>query len=373
MNRTSILLTTLLILYSMFSIAQEASFRSKPIKAHFSTDHSSIITIISPEEFANEGNSRGFKRVKKVKEEIVLVGTVTDQDGIRLVLINDQSITLMDQGYFRHVIPVVEGMTEVVIQVLDNKNNSVKKTLDIEVQEPIGTGDYYALLIGVDQYLDPEIVDLEKPIQDSRTLGKILNEQYTFADENINYLENPTRGQIIDALDQLSVKLTEEDNLLIFYAGHGYWDSDKETGYWIPADGLKSSTANWVRNTTLTDQLRTIKTKHTLLIADACFSGSIYKSRSVFIEEEAVAVKKLYSYPSRKAITSGALSEVPDNSEFLKFLSKRLETNDKKYLSSGELFSSIRMAVINNSDIIPQYGTIQKAGDEGGDFIFIRK
>ena len=68
-----------------------------------------------------------------------------------------------------------------------------------------------------------------------------------------------------------------------------------------------------------------------------------------------------------------ALTEVPDKSAFLKYLVKRLETNTEAYLPSSELFSSFRRAVINNSDNIPQYGTIQKAGDEGGDFIFIRK
>ena len=72
-------------------------------------------------------------------------------------------------------------------------------------------------------------------------------------------------------------------------------------------------------------------------------------------------------------MTSGTLTEVPDRSEFIKYLTKRLETNVEKYLPSAELFSSFRRAVINNSDVIPQYGTMQKVGDEGGDFIFIRR
>ena len=42
-------------------------------------------------------------------------------------------------------------------------------------------------------------------------------------------------------------------------------------------------------------------------------------------------------------------------------------------MSSEALFTSFRMAVMNNSQNIPQYGTVQNVGDEGGDFIFIRK
>ncbi len=352
--------------------AQNASFRTEPVQAKFSSNAPSEINIIAPMEFASINASRGFKKVVNVRDQIELIGTITDEDGISLVLINDQPTTLLDKGYFKVQIPVVEGMKAIEIQVLDKKNNSTKKVMAVNVKEPIGTGDYYALLIGVNEYDDPNIADLDKPIADAKRLGTVLETYYTFPKENVNYLENPTRNEIVDALDQLSQKLTKEDNLLIFYAGHGYWDVERKVGYWIPANGKKTSTADWFRNTTLTDQLRTINTKHTLLIADACFSGSIFKSRSVFISDEEIAIKKLYELPSRKAMTSGTLTEVPDQSEFLKYLTKRLEDNLNQYLPAAELFSTFRMAVINNSSVIPQYGTIQNAGDEGGDFIFIR-
>jgi len=69
-------------------------------------------------------------------------------------------------------------------------------------------------------------------------------------------------------------------------------------------------------------------------------------------------------------MTSGTLKEVPDRSAFARFLIERLENNTEKYLPSEQLFSSFRIAVINNSDVIPQYGEIRKVGDQGGDFIF---
>ena len=37
------------------------------------------------------------------------------------------------------------------------------------------------------------------------------------------------------------------------------------------------------------------------------------------------------------------------------------------------LFTNFRTAVLNNSPTEPQYGIIQNAGDEGGEFMFIRK
>ncbi|MEP4532712.1 MAG: caspase family protein [Cyclobacteriaceae bacterium] len=371
---TAMILGALLCAFGSF--AQKAEFTSEAYYVDFSVNTPSEIVITSPQDLVEK--SRGFKKV--VSNQLAIEGRVSDPDGIKTVMLNGQNLFLTETGSFSVTLPLVEGPNEISFIVTDNEDEVTRKVFAVETAAPVVAtstittdGDFYALLIGVNDYQDPEIASLDKPIADAKRLGEVLEQYYTFAPENITYLENPTRSQIVDALDRLRKTIGEEDNLLLFYAGHGYWDKETETGYWIPSNGRKTSTADWFRNTTLTDQLRTIKSKHTLLIADACFSGSIFKSRSVFISDEAVAIKKLYELPSRKAMTSGTLTEVPDRSEFLKYLTKRLETNSEKYLPSAELFSSFRRAVINNSDVIPQYGTMQKVGDEGGDFIFIRK
>jgi hypothetical protein len=109
-----------------------------------------------------------------------------------------------------------------------------------------------------------------------------------------------------------------------------------------------------------------------LLISDACFSGGILKTRNVLADAPS-GIVNLYNIASRKVMTSGTLTQVPDESVFMKYLLKHLEENEDQYLSSEQLFSRIKMAVMNNSNTIPQFGTIQDTGDEGGDFIFIRK
>jgi len=65
--------------------------------------------------------------------------------------------------------------------------------------------------------------------------------------------------------------------------------------------------------------------------------------------------------------------EVPDKSVFIKYLIERLKENGEDYLSSEQLFYSFRHAVMNNTDVMPKFGEIQDVGDEGGDFIFIKK
>jgi hypothetical protein len=156
--------------------------------------------------------------------------------------------------------------------------------------------------------------------------------------------------------------------------GHGFWDEARNQGYWFPSDARRQNRSTWLTNADLKEYISAIKSKHTLLISDACFSGGIFKSRSVMAGASR-AVKELYELPSRKAMTSGTLKEVPDQSVFIQYLVKRLQQNTEKYLSAEQLYSTLRIAVINNSanGQVPQFGEIKESGDEGGDFIFIKK
>ncbi|KKL07460.1 hypothetical protein LCGC14_2585780 [marine sediment metagenome] len=94
---------------------------------------------------------------------------------------------------------------------------------------------------------------------------------------------------------------------------------------------------------------------------------------SLLTHDAPKAIDRLYKYKSRKAMTSGTLTEVPDQSVFIQYLHKRLVENDQKFLASEFLFRSFKEAVLYNSNTNPQYGTIQGAGDEGGDFIFVKR
>lgn len=237
----------------------------------------------------------------------------------------------------------------------------------------LGKRTYYALIIGVNQYEDDGIQDLDNPINDAEQLAGVLTYHYSFDQENVTVLENPRREDIITALDRLTEIVTEKDNLLIFYAGHGIWNAQLNQGYWLPSDASLDSKSYWLSNSTLRDYVGGIASKHTLLISDACFSGGILKERAVF--ENSRAILEVYKLPSRKAMTSGTLKTVPDKSVFIEYLLKNLVNNQAPLLSADQLFRNFKTAVINNSPNgqVPQYGPISQAGDEGGDFIFLRR
>jgi len=324
--------------------------------------------------------SRGDRSFQTVKEEFNIIGEITDESEIKLVSVNSQLIQVNELGVFTTRIRLIPGRNHVRVVAADVNDNLREDSLIVEYTPPVLTladkikkeSRYCGLIIGIDNYDDSSLPDLDNPVRDAEKLFNLLTTRYTFRKEDMILLRDARRNDIVHALDMLARRVTPNDNVLIFYAGHGTWDEKANIGYWLPSDAFLNSTINWFRNSTLVDYLKVIDSKHTLLITDACFAGSIFKTRSAFPKEEK-AYEVLYELPSRKAMTSGTLTEVPDRSSFTRYLLDRLNENEEMYLSSEQLFSSFRIAVINNSDAIPQYGEIRNVGDEGGDFIFLRK
>jgi len=286
-------------------------------------------------------------------------------------------------GFYLHDIEMINRTTGKKYYAYDSvstaqhyikkKNNNVVSIFDEATMHQLEYTKNYCLVIGVQDYNDTRIASLDNPIHDCQKMVNVLTEHYTFYQENVTFLRNPTHQELIQAFDDITSKIKRTDNLLIFYAGHGIFDKELEKGYWLPANANKDNRANWFPNSLLKDYISGIKSKHTLLISDACFSGSIFKTRDAFQNPQ--TLKELAKLKSRKAITSGAMSTVPDKSVFVKYLIQRLEENTNKTMLAEELFTSFRIAVINNSpnSQIPLYGDIKDTGDEGGDFIFIRK
>jgi hypothetical protein len=117
-----------------------------------------------------------------------------------------------------------------------------------------------------------------------------------------------------------------------------------------------------------------------LLVADACFSGDIFRGSTVSVpfEESEKYYKEVHGLASRQAMTSGGLEPVMDggkdgHSIFAYYFLKTLGDNEKKWFDVSELYTKIKIPVINNSDQTPKLAPVKNTGDEGGQFIFIKK
>ncbi len=336
-------------------------------------------------------------RVTHTEKDIDIAGLAEDDSGIYEILVNGEEAAVAASGAFSKNVRLVYGENPITIKATDSKDNTneflitvVRETateeevssgddatrgvgsIDDETAAEIREGDNFALLIAIEDYDDPAIVDLDNPVSDARKLRDVLVAEYDFETENVTVLENPNEDDVYSALQNLAAQVTENDSVIIFYAGHGQWDEQISQGYWLPSDAAATRTSNWISNGDIRDEVKRLQSKHTLVISDACFSGGIFKTRGG-IADASRAVKELYDKSSRKAMTSGTLTEVPDRSVFLEYLVKQLEDNENPFISADQLFTSFRPAVINNSPNTPQYGVIFEAGDEGGEFIFVKK
>ncbi len=341
------------------------------------------IQLISPQA------SRGLQVVGAANQTQV-IGKAKDASGIAFVTINGKRIDKIEEdGLFTTTLSFKPGANNILITATDKKGNKATKTFLVtgnavakkQTEEDIivpvstngGAPQYHAIIIAAKDYTDSRIQDLENPVKDAAEFKSILENNYTFNPDNIETLYNKSREEIMQSIIQKSNALGENDNLVIFYAGHGIAEKDRfgdVDGYWIPSSAIKGNTATYISTDDIRKSLKRSMSKHILVIADACFSGAFTRELSSDAE---VGIQKQYNVPSRKIMASGNLEPVPDNSRFIYYLKKSLKENKQKYLTAKKLFDGFYEAILNNSDTSPQYAAIKNVGDEGGEFVFIKK
>lgn len=247
----------------------------------------------------------------------------------------------------------------------------------------ITKGSYRALIIGNSQYRDTEgkWTSLKTAVTDARDLHKLLKTDYGFTD--IKLLENATRRDVLIELAALSKRVLKNDHVLVYYAGHGYIDSDSQKGYWVPVDAVGTDQTTFLRNSTIRDEMTVIasRAKHSLLISDSCFSGSLLRRGNRGIRSDLKNDKYYHKILNKKSVqimSAGGVEYVDDeykqsgHSPFSHFLLSELKNNDQSLLTLSELSSNVSKAVANNVDQVPESGVLQGAGDELGEFVFIK-
>ncbi|UKJ08817.1 caspase family protein [Solitalea lacus] len=327
--------------------------------------------------------NRGLK-VTASGNDIMVKGTAMDPSGLKAVTINGQAVYSQEAGSFWGNAALKAGASKIVIAATDMAGNTAEFTFDIEKPiNPVAVNDIvpiaekegrnFAVLIASQNYDDSSIPSLENPISDAVKLKLILKNSYNFTDENIITLFNPERSDFKKQFLHLTEMIQPEDNLIIFYAGHGIWVDKEKKGYWLLTDAKRNDVNTWLPNKEVLNMISGLSSRHTLLITDACFSGSVFKTRSIGADAPA-AVKEMSQKISRVAITSGNDTEVPDESVFMKYLVKALSENKDKYLTAQKMFiTQIIEAVMTETKTEPRYGTLEAAGHVGGDFIFMKR
>lgn len=335
------------------------------------------ITILEPPV------TRGIKIVSK-KDVVTVKGIVSDLAGVDEVYVNNRKATVNSDGTFNIMMNLEVGDNHLNVKAI-NKNKAVKEeqfTITRNAEELIAAGKYVALIIGVNSY-SGYWRPLTNAVNDAKGMADLLQKQYKFDQIITLFDKEATRKNIIQKFEWLANNLSKEDNLLIFYAGHGQLNKVLNKGFWVPVDASTNSVADYISNSDIKTFLGGIPTKHTFLITDACFAGDIFRGSTgeqVQFDPNNMEkyYKEVYRKQSRIALTSGGLEEVMDagkdgHSVFTYYLLKALSDNTKKYIDAAQLFNEFRVAVANNSEQTPQMQSIKDTNDEGGQFVFIKK
>lgn len=338
-----------------------------------------IITITSHD------TSRGIALLHN-RETVTLRGKAYDKNGVIKVLINKNEAELDSAGNFSKKILLTEENNKLIIEASDIYGNLAVKELSIvrkvmkqpnRILSDYSDSKYYALIIGNNNYYHLNKLSTAK--KDAIDVAKILESQYGF---KTKLLINTSRKEIVQELNKFRKILTENDNFLIYYAGHGEYDKIANKAYWLPVDARKDDDTNWIIVDRITSHIKRISAKHVLVISDSCYSGTFSRDGRTDIRSGALRSKhleKMFKKPSRTLMASGGNEPVSDigrysHSVFAEaFLSALQDISNSEFTAEELFYQYIKERVSGNAEQTPEYNCIRDSGHDGGDFVFRRK
>lgn len=322
-----------------------------------------------------------------------VVARVQAPAGLSSVKVNGQPQQPDDKGFLDVPVLVGSQQTSVVVQAQDTAGVVAQAELAL-VQRAAAPaspaavpptpaallkGRRLALVVANQRY--QHWPTLETPGADAQAVSAALRQRFGF---EVTLLQDATRQQMLSALSKLRLQAGPEDQVVVYYAGHGQMDEVTARGYWIPVDGEEKDLSRWVSVIDVTDQLAAMSARHVMVIADSCYSGTLARSllpqidQALNVSQRQAPLARLSQQRVRVAMTSGGLEPVVDggsvdHSLFARSLLDMLD-QVRAPVSAQELFQSVsaRFAHLARRLQIPQqpqYAPIGFAGHEAGDFV----
>jgi len=224
--------------------------------------------------------------------------------------------------------------------------------------------------------------ELINPVLDARSLSAELSDNYGMI---VELVENPTLDETIKKIREYArMTYGPEDQLFIFFAGHGMYDPVFKEGYIIsrdakPDDETKTS---YLSHSNLRTMVNHIPCNHIFLAMDVCFGGTFdpliaSTSRAAGMYEDIspdAFIKRKSKYKTRLYLTSGGKVYVPDGrpGHHSPFMRKFLEALRSYGGSDGILTVNEILPYIEKVNPQPRFGEFGD-NEPGSDFLFVVK
>lgn len=237
------------------------------------------------------------------------------------------------------------------------------------------TGKTYLFFIAIDKYRNG-ITPLNNAVSDAKAVANSLLKHYELDESYLKMLfnEKATKKAIFTAFDKYLDEVTDQDNFIFFFSGHGTYYKKIEGGYWLTSESNSGERDTFFPNDEVSKFIKNLKARHVFGIVDACFSGALFRTVNTISE-----IDRHYNIPSRWLLTSGRLEPVSDgtlgkHSPFAKVLINSLNYHESAQLWISEFCARVARGLDHDTERqLPRGGALQTLGHNGGDFVLLRK
>jgi uncharacterized caspase-like protein len=345
-------------------------------------------------EILQPARTRGVQLV--TSSVLPVAGKVTPAEGIRGVLVSGAQARLLPGGRFEAEVTLRPGRQTVFAVAIFADQSLAEDSFETEGPQAPGAmpqGSHrYALVIGNARYTT--FGSLQTPVRDAEAVARLLSDRFGFETSLTGeggksfslLLRDAGRSEIYTAIALLRRQLGPDDSVLIFYAGHGEKLEKLSGSFWLPVDAQSGNEANWISADDIAKQVRLMNARHVLIVSDSCFSGALIRAASMELpsregspEQRTRYLEEMARRTSRHLLSSGADEPVLDSgggshSVFAKAFLAALTSMSDDAFTAGQLFHwGVQEQVVGNSRQVPQYAPMPDSGNEGGDFVFVRK
>ncbi len=250
----------------------------------------------------------------------VLVRTDLPLKELKLVLVSggesgEKQLSLGANEFTKVIsqsIHLVEGENSITVVAENTKGGKVesKRTIIMGKDAIVDLLDAnrrdYALFFATDNYENWD--DLSNPVNDAQTMSGILKEKYGFISEVV---ENASLEEITGKLyDYNTKKFSPQDQLFVFFAGHGYFDETFRQGYVVASNSLKDDKGKttYLAHTIIGENLDNIKCEHIFLAMDVCFGGTFDKKLARGDSFQRISSRRSRGFTQNKPGFMGSIS-----------------------------------------------------------------
>jgi len=348
-----------------------------------------VVEILSPESSGNVVDAKRIQFKAGVKSKTKLKGLKLTLNGevLQVQATKDVSGTydlMVDQE-----LSLKSGANEIALHAKTEDGIVQKAVTTVTFKTPEApvtrNGVDHALFFATGDYL--QWSDLVNPVNDARTIAEELETNYGF---NTELVIDASQKEILAKLKEYARKSYRDgDQLLVFFAGHGKFDEYFGEGYVVCTDSEKDDEGNksYISHSSLRTIIGNIPCKHTFLVMDVCFGGTIdpfiatstHRGMEPGMNYNPDAthedfVERKLKFKTRRYLTSGGKEYVPDGAPgaHSPFARKFLEAlrnygGPDRIITLGEL-----VLFFDRLTPEPRFGEFG-TNEPGSDFLFIAR